>query len=98
MQTERGKAFDDNEPTLSESEITEAHDTAKIVVSFAAKPRLSPDGEHIAYMAVKLALYDGSPVTVLFDRFSAETLCQWVQTAQSVGWKTDSMRGGPSQH
>lgn len=98
MQTERGKAFDDYEPTLSENEIDEAHDAAKIVVSFKAKPRLSADGDFIAYLAVKLALYDGSSATVLLDRVSAEGLSHAVQTMKSIDWRTASMRGGPSRH
>jgi hypothetical protein len=99
MQTERGKAFEEYEPTLSEDEIAAAHDTAKIVVSLKAKPHLDVTGNHIAYMAVKLALYDGSPpVTVLFDRFSAEALSHWVQTAKSLDWKTGPMTAGPAQH
>jgi hypothetical protein len=99
MQTERGRAFEEYEPILSENEIAAAHDAAKIVVSFKAKPRLDVTGNHIAYVAVKLALYDGSPpVTVLFDRFSAEALSHWIQTAKKLDWKTGPMIPGPAQH
>src|SRR3974390_1404692 len=99
MQTERGKAFEQYEPDLSEDEIADAHDSGKIVLSLRAKPRLSVTGESVAYMAVKMILFDGSaPVTFLFDRFSAEVLNHWVQTMKSMDWKTAAMRPGAAQH
>jgi hypothetical protein len=99
MQSERGKAFEDNEPTLSEDEIAAAHDDGRIVLSLKLKPRLSADGEHVAYMAVKLLLCDGSePTTILFDRMAAEVMGHWAQTMKTYDWKTSSMQPGPSRH
>jgi hypothetical protein len=96
MQTDRGQAFEDYRPVLSEDEIRAAYDAAKMVVSFHAMPYLDHTGNHIAYLAVKMALYDGSPpVTVLFDRFSAEVLNGYIQTVKNMGWKMDSMMVGP---
>jgi hypothetical protein len=99
MQTERGKAFVEYEPDLSEEEIDAAHDGGKIVLSFKAKPRLSVNGDLVAYVAVKMVFCDGSePMTVLFDRLSAETMSHWVQTMKSMDWKTDSMKPGPARY
>ncbi len=60
--TPRGEAFEKYEPSISQGEIDEAHDSGKIVVSFKSMPRLGV-GDDIAYIALKLALYDGSVIT-----------------------------------
>jgi hypothetical protein len=93
MQTDRGQAFEDYQPIVSEDEIRAAYEAGKMVVSFHATPYLDHTGDHIAYLAVKMALYDGlPPVTVLFDRFSAEVLTGYIQTVKNMGWKTDTMK------
>ena len=84
-QTPRGEAFDEYKPTLSDKEISEAHDNAKIVVSLNGKLCLLPDSE--TFFAVKLSLYDGSLLTLLLDRISTLALSSSVQNAIKGHWK-----------
>jgi hypothetical protein len=94
MDTQRGKAFIDFEPQFSQEEADAAHDAAKIVTSFAHKPILDSTGNYIGYIALKLALYDGTFETVLLDRFSSEVLHSLFQTVKSLDWKTDALKTG----
>jgi hypothetical protein len=90
----RGKAFDEYKPDLSDEDITVAHDSARIVVSLRGRPCLVSD--NAAYLAVKLALYDGSFLTVLFDRISADALASIIQSAKSVDCEGEAMKSRPS--
>jgi hypothetical protein len=85
----RRDAFDENKPDLSDDDITIAHDSARIVVSLRGRPWLISD--NTAYLAVKLALYDGSFLTVLFDRVSAQALVDIIQSSKSVDYKAESI-------
>lgn len=89
--TARGKAFDDFLPTFTDDEAEQAYNAAKIVTSFAVRPRLG-QYDSISYIAVKLALYDGSHVTMLLDRFSAELLHHNIQTVKDLNWSGDSLK------
>jgi hypothetical protein len=98
-QIARAKAFEDNTPTFFEDEANAAHDGAQIVTSFAARPRLGrtmPD--HIAYIGLKLALYDGYNLTVLLDRFSAEALHNTVHRVKNLNWRGDSLKPSDVPH
>jgi len=86
-QTPRGEAFDEYKPVLSDKEISAAHDSAKIVVSLYGKLCLLPDNK--TFLAVKLALYDGSFLTLLFDQISAVALSSSVQNAVEQHWKAE---------
>jgi hypothetical protein len=97
MQTERGKAFVDNEPELTETEIESARQRGKIAVSLKGKPVLVSI-EHIGFLAVKFALANGEFETVLLDRIAGEALRQLFQSLKQIEWKTDSMRPGPGRH
>jgi hypothetical protein len=96
VKSERGKAFEANEPNLSEDEIRSAYESGKIAVSFKGKPVLAST-EDIGFLAVKFALADGTATTILLDRMSAEPLAHLIETVKSTQWKTGSMKpkGGP---
>jgi hypothetical protein len=95
--TPRGKAFEDFEPEFSQEEADAAHDAARIVTSFAHKPVMDSKG-NIGFLALKLALYDGSSEIILLDRFSAEILHHLIQTAKTLDWKADALKSGNVPH
>jgi hypothetical protein len=97
MQTERGKAFEENEPELTAIEIDAARNAGKYVVSFKGMPVLS-SVEVIGFLAVKFALSDGSFTTIVLDRLAAEGLWTLIDGPKKLGWRTDALRGGPSRH
>ena len=86
-QTPRGEAFDEYKPVLSGEEISAAHDGAKIVVSLDGKLCLLSDNK--TFFAVKLTLYDGSFLTLSFDRISSVALSRSVQNAIKEHWKAE---------
>jgi hypothetical protein len=97
MQTERGRAFVESEPELSADEIQRARESGKYVVSFKGTPVLL-SVEEIGFLTIKFALADGTFPTVVLDRLAAEALWSLIQGPKGLGWRTDALRGGPSQH
>lgn len=95
--TPRGKAFDDNEPTIAQQEIRDAFKADRIVLSFKGQPVLRND-KTIEFLVIKLALANGSHETVLVDRFSAEALMALLEAAKSVNWDGKTFDTGPTQH
>jgi hypothetical protein len=89
--TPRGKAFDENEPELTEDEIELAKNGGTIAVSFKGKPVLL-NVEEIGFLAVKFALANGGFQTLLLDQFSAKALHGLIETANVIEWKTDVVR------
>ena len=53
MQTERGKLFDENEPALSDDEVSTAYEDGKIAASFKGKPVVTSP-ENIGFIAISL--------------------------------------------
>jgi hypothetical protein len=96
-QTERGKEFEGREPLLNDDEIVRAAETAQIVASLKGKPVVGPRGD-IGYIAVKFALYDGSFVTMLFDRVAASAFAAHVQSADRINWDGNALKPGQTAH
>lgn len=96
-QTERGKAFDAQEPELDPEEIYAAKNAGKIAVSFRGKPVLGSPTD-IQFIAIKYALVNNDFSVVLLDRFSAGVLLSFLQTVEQTGWKATSMKPGGTQH
>jgi hypothetical protein len=97
MKTDRGKAFIDQEPSLSDDEITHARETGKYAVSFKGMPVLI-SSEDIGFMAIKFALADGTFETVLLDQLAGEALWQLLESVKQIDWKTKALKPGPSRH
>lgn len=95
--TPRGKLFDDMEPSLGLPEIKSALDENRIALSFHGKPMTDPDGT-IKFLAVKLALANGSFSTVLLDRFSASALKALIDGADQINWDGKSMLPNSTKH
>ena len=55
MLTERGKLFEEKEPSLSDDEVSAAYENGKIAASLKGKP-LATSPENIGFIAVKFAL------------------------------------------
>lgn len=96
-QTERGKAFDANEPNLDAPEMQAAYDKGSIAISLRGKPMLHESGI-IQFLAVKFALVDGSFETILLDRMSASALRALIAAADKVNWDGNAMRPGGTSH
>jgi hypothetical protein len=97
VQTERGKAFEEHEPNLSEAEISQAMDSDRVILSLKGTPVLHPTGA-IQFLAVKFALADGSFETVLFDRMDAAALKSLVDAADRMNWDGNLLRPGPARN
>ena len=96
MQTERAKAFVKHEPELTAEEVERARSDGKIVVSFKTKPVLVMDD--IGFVAVKFVLSNGTPVTMLLDRFAGEALWHLLQNVKHLDWKDPALRPGAARH
>jgi hypothetical protein len=97
MQTERGKLFDENEPALSDDEVSTAYEDGKIAASFKGKPVVTSP-ENIGFIAIKFALHDGSFETVLLDYFSARVLRSLIDSVDAIGWRTAAVAPDQRQH
>ena len=95
MHTERGKAFDRDEPTLDTAETLTAFETGRAAISLAVLPCLAETGT-IEYLAVKFAL--GNFATVLLDRLAAAALREAIKATGQVQWDGNTLRAGPSAH
>jgi hypothetical protein len=96
MQLERGKAFLDHEPELTAEEAERARSDGKTVVSFKTRPFVLSTGD-IGFVAVKFVLSDGTPVTMLLDRFAGEALWHLLQNVRRLEWKDPSLTPGPAR-
>src|SRR5216684_4247634 len=97
MQTERGKAFEQYEPTIDKNETTAAFSAGATALSLAELPCLSDTGT-IEYIAVKFALANGGFATVLLDRMAGAALKKLVDSADSINWDANALRPGPTAH
>jgi CheY-like chemotaxis protein len=97
MLTERGKLFEEKEPSLSDDEVSAAYENGKIAASLKGKP-LATSPENIGFIAVKFALHDGSFATVLLDYFSARALATLIGSIDKIGWKTAQVLPDETRH
>ena len=97
MHTERGKAFDRDEPTLDTAETLTAFETGRAAISLAVLPCLA-ETRTIEYLAVKFALANGNFATVLLDRLAAAALREAIKATGQVQWDGNTLRAGPSAH
>lgn len=97
MQTARGKAFMDNEPTIGPTEPAEALSSGRSVLSLKAAPVLSSPNA-IAYIALKLVLENGTTEIIALDQLAGEGLLKVLQTISGLGWKTDALTPAPVKH
>jgi hypothetical protein len=97
MLTERGKLFEEKEPSLSDDEVSAAYENGKIAASLRGKP-LATSPENIGFIAVKFALHDGSFATVLLDYFSARALATLIGSVDKIGWKTAPVLPDETRH
>ncbi len=95
--TERGKLFEQKEPSLSDDEVSAAYENGKIAASFKGKP-LATSPENIGFIAVKFALHDGSFATVLLDYFSARALATLIGSVDNIGLKTAPVIPDETRH
>ena len=97
MLTERGKLFEEKEPSLSDDEVSAAYENGKIAASLRGKP-LATSPKNIGFIAVKFALHDGSFATVLLDYFSARALATLIGSIDKIGWKTAQVLPDETRH
>jgi hypothetical protein len=97
MLTERGKLFDEKEPSLSDDEVSEAYETGKIAASLEGKPVVTSP-ENIGFIAIKFALHNGSFAIVLLDYFSARALAGLIDSVDKIGWKTTAVIPDATRH
>src|SRR4051812_47897050 len=97
VRTDRGKAFIEHEPKLSNSEIQRALDTDRMALSLAGKPVLHPSGV-IQFLAIKIALADGTSPIVLLDRMAAAAMKTVIESADSINWDGNALVPGPTSH
>lgn len=97
MLTERGKLFDEKEPSLSDDEVSAAYEEGKIAASFKGKPVVTSP-ENIGFIAVKFALHDGSFGTVLLDYFATRALTALIDSVDKIGWKTTAVMPDWTRH
>lgn len=97
VQTDRGKAFDAYKPTLNDAEIQLAIETDRMALSLAGEPVLHPSGI-IKFLAIKIALADGSSPTVLLDRLAAAAIKKLIAETDSLNWNGNPLRAGPTPH
>lgn len=73
MAKTRIETFDENRPTISETEVLLAAQNKSIVMSFATYPLL--EGQSATFLGVKFVLASGEEKTVLLDRVACSLLC-----------------------
>ena len=79
------KVFEAHEPTLTDDDIREAEDDARMVVSFRGKPVIEPPTE-IGFLAVKFVFAAGTSQTILLDQFGARLLHGLIGTINNLNW------------
>jgi hypothetical protein len=97
MQTERGKAFEQHEPTIDKTEAAEAFSAGAAALSLAGLPCLGDTGV-IEYLAIKFALANGGFATVLLDRMAAAAVRRLIVSVESINWDGNALRAGPTPH
>ena len=96
MKTERGRAFEENEPALTLEEAFAAYLAGQSAISLRGIPCLSADGAQIEYLAIKFVLKNKEHATVLMDRMTVGALLGLFQSIESIGWDPKRMEPGPT--
>lgn len=85
------------EPPFSDEETTAANRAGKMVASAAFKPVLV-SLDDVGFLAVKMAMEDGTTRTVFLDQFAARVLANTIDSINQLEWKTTALQPKGSSH